>query len=180
MNTQLSVRIMTLNDVPHIVNYWQNASKEHLLKMGAMIEKMPSREKMTSFLEAQEQLPINKKESFCTIWLLDSKPVGHCNVNIITFGKQATMHLHVWEPLERKKGYGVQFVKKSLEYFFKYLNLQKVICEPYALNDAPNITLEKVGFTFEKEYITTPGSLNFEQPVKQWVLLKMVFNEIAL
>jgi len=180
MDKQLSVRIMTVDDVHHIVNYWQNASKEHLSKMGAMIEKMPSKENMTSFLKAQEKLPMNKKESFCTVWLMDNRPVGHCNVNTISFGEQATMHLHVWEPLKRNKGYGVQFVKKSLEYFFNDLNLQKVICEPYALNDAPNKTLEKVGFTFQKEYTTIPGSLNFEQSVKQWSLLKTKFTEIAL
>jgi len=179
MNKQLSVRIMTKSDVHHIVNYWQNASKEHLLKMGALIEKMPSEETMVSFLMEQEKLPMNKKESFCVIWLLDNRPVGHCNVNSISFGEQATMHLHVWESLERNKGYGVQLVKKSLEYFFKDLNLQKVICEPYALNEAPNKTLKKVGFTFQKEYTTIPGSLNFEQPVKQWDLLKTKFTEIA-
>jgi len=171
---------MTIDDVPHIVNYWQNASKEHLLKMGALIEKMPPKEKMTSFLIQQCQLPFDKKESYCTIWLLDGIPVGHCNVNSILLASQATMHLHVWKPIGRNKGYGAQFVKMSLEYFFRDLKLQKVMCEPYALNEAPNRTLEKVGFTFVREYTTIPGSLNFEQSVKQWSLLRTEFMEIAL
>ena len=164
-----------MDDVPHIVNYWQSATKDELLRMGAFKEKVPSQRAMTSFLEAQVLLADMNKESFCTIWELEGKPVGHCNVNTISLGKQASMHLHVWEVLERNKGYGVQFVKLSLNYFFKQLNLQKVISEPYALNDAPNKTLQKVGFSFVKEYITIPGSLNFEQPVKQWSLSKATF-----
>ena len=68
----------------------------------------------------------------------------------------------------------------SLSYFFKHLKLQKVVCEPYALNDAPNKTLKKAGFNFIKEYTTIPGSLNFEQPVKQWSLLNTEFVESNL
>ncbi|PCH73760.1 MAG: GNAT family N-acetyltransferase [Flavobacteriaceae bacterium] len=180
MSKHLSVRRMTRADVPYIVNYWQNASKEQLLKMGALIEKVPSEKVMTSFLESQILLPDVKKESFCTIWLLEGTPVGHCNVNTILYGKQANMHLHVWKPLERNKGYGVQFVKKSLIYFFKDLNLQNVICEPYAFNKAPNKTLEKVGFSFQKEYTTIPGSLNFEQVVKLWSLSNDDFRQRIL
>jgi hypothetical protein len=48
--------------------------------------------------------------------------------------------------------------------------LKKLFCEPYALNPAPNKTLEKIGFEFVKEYITTPGWINFEQPVKLWMM----------
>lgn len=177
MTKRISVRIMTKNDVPYIVNYWQSASKDYLLTMGAMIEKIPSKETMSLFLEGQVRLSDDKKESFCAIWLLDNEPIGHCNVNTITYGKQATMHLHAWNSLERNRGYGVQFVKLSLKYFFKQLKLEKVVCEPYALNDAPNRTLQKAGFSFVKEYITIPGSLNFEQSVKQWSLTREDFME---
>jgi RimJ/RimL family protein N-acetyltransferase len=58
----------------------------------------------------------------------------------------------------------------TLPLFFERLQLKKLYCEPYALNSAPNKSLEKVGFEFIKEYITIPGSLNFEQPVKRWEL----------
>lgn len=37
-------------------------------------------------------------------------------------------------------------------------------------NPAPNKTLKKAGFELVKEYVTTPGPINFEQPVKLWCL----------
>lgn len=56
--------------------------------------------------------------------------------------------------------------------------MKKLYCELYALNPAPNKTLEKVGFTFIKEHITVPGLLNFEQPVKLWELSYDYFRKM--
>lgn len=80
------------------------------------------------------------------------------------------MHLHIWNPAVRKKGYGTAFIKLTLPYFFEDLKLKRLFCEPYSLNSAPNRALEKVGFELVKEHTTIPGWLNFEQPVKLWEL----------
>jgi RimJ/RimL family protein N-acetyltransferase len=171
----LSVREIRSSDIPLIINYWQSASADYLNSMGAAIEKLPSNEALEQMLTEQIQLPYKEKKSYCIVWLVDAIPIGHCNVNKIVYGEEAFMHLHVWQQEKRKRGNGVQLVKMSLPYFFKNLKLKKLYCETYALNDAPNKTLERVGFTFIKEYITTPGVINFEQPVKQWELTKRSF-----
>ena len=66
------------------------------------------------------------------------------------------------------RGMGVEFVRLSINYFFNNYKLQKLYCEPYAFNPAPNKTLAKAGFRFVKNYRTTPGWLNFEQEVCLW------------
>ena len=121
-------------------------------------------------LSEQLNLPIAKRRSYCIIWEIDGEPVGHCNTNPTNFGEDAYMHLHMWSAEARQKGLGTTFVKMTLPWFFNNLKLKKLFCQPYAQNDAPNKTLEKVGFEFVKEYITIPGFLNFEQPVKLWQL----------
>jgi hypothetical protein len=50
-------------------------------------------------------------------------------------------------------------------------------CEPYALNPAPNKTLEKLGFKFLKTYTTIPGWINFEQEVNLWELKNNIFKK---
>ena len=40
------------------------------------------------------------------------------------------------------------------------------------MNPAPNKTLARVGFEFVKEYVTVPGSINFEQPVNRWEMTR--------
>ena len=49
-------------------------------------------------------------------------------------------------------------------------NLLKLFSQPYALNPAPNRTLQKVGFKYLKTYETTPSWINFRQPVTLWLL----------
>ena len=90
------------------------------------------------------------------------------------------MHLHLWNAENRTKGFGTKLLKMTLPFFFENLHLKKLYCEPYALNPAPNKTLENIGFEFEKEYITIPGSLNFEQPVKRWVMGLEKYKDVVL
>ena len=126
----------------------------------------------------QLSTPLDQKLSYCIIWELDNKPIGHSNTNPTIFGEEAFMHLHIWDPVSRKKGLGSELIKRTLPYFFKNLKLKRLYSEPYALNPAPNKALEKAGFELEKEYVTIPGYLNFEQPVKRWVLTQEKFMEL--
>ena len=116
--------------------------------------------------------------SYALIWILDKKAIGHCNVNSIEFGNSAFMHLHIWQPDFRKKGVGTSLVKKSLPFFFENLKLKELFCQPKSDNPAPNKTLEKVGFEFQKKYTTIPGALNFEQEVIQWKLTKEQYKKL--
>jgi RimJ/RimL family protein N-acetyltransferase len=168
MVQELTVREIKESDIDLIIQYWMNAGNDHLVAMGVDLAKLPSETDWQRMLASQILLPNPEKQSYCTIWELNGKPIGHCNVNKIIFGEEASMHLHIWYAEERKMGLGVAFIKKSLPFFFNQLHLKKVYSEPYALNEAPNRTLAKAGFHFIKEYTTVPGSINFEQPVKRW------------
>lgn len=174
MNT-LSIREIKHDDIPAVVNYWMTATDAHLTGMGVDLKKMLSAEQFTQFLEKNLNTPIEQRISCCIIWEVDGKPVGHTNTNPTKFGEEAFMHLHLWNSDTRKKGLGTALVKLTLPYYFETLKLKRLFCEPYALNPAPNKTLEKAGFEFVKEYITTPGFINFEQPVKRWQMTRERF-----
>lgn len=166
----ISVREMTIEDIEHLIQYWLSADRSFLIDMGVNPSKVPEKEEWEKILGEQLSKPYEAKKAYYIIWLLGNLPVGHSNVNKIIFGKEAYMHLHIWDQPGRRKGMGINFVKKTLPFFFNNLKLQKIYCEPYALNPAPNKTLQKAGFRFIKQYITTPGWLNFEQPVNLWEL----------
>ena len=176
----LSVRELTKLDIDLVVNYWLTADDTFLEGMGVDLTKMFNRAAWIAMLQKQLDTPIEEKQSYCLIWLVDGKPIGHSNVNKIIFGQEAYMHLHIWYPDARGKGYGVDLIKLSLPYFFKNLQLKKLYCEPYALNASPNKTMEKVGFSFVKEHITIPGTLNFEQPANLWELTYDNFKTLNL
>ena len=177
-NNILSVRELTESDIPFLINYRLSADADFLAGMGADIAKLPARQDWEKMLAKQLTQSYKEKESYCIIWLSNNEPVGHSNVNKIKFGEEAYMHLHLWKADKRQKGIGARFVKMTLPYFFDNLLLKKLYCEPYALNPAPNKTVEKIGFTFIKEHISVPGSLNFEQLTKLWELSYDDFKQL--
>jgi RimJ/RimL family protein N-acetyltransferase len=174
----LSVRELQKKDIDPITDYWLDSDPAFLQAMGVDVNRMPGRNEWKEMLSEQLNQSYSKKKSYCIIWQVDNKPVGHSNINKITFGEEAYMHLHIWYNDTRKKGYGTTLIKMTLPCFFEKYKLKKLYCEPYALNPAPNKTLEKAGFEFVKEYITTPGWLNFEQPVNLWVMSYDRFKEM--
>ena len=174
----LSVREIQQEDVRNIVDYFLKADHQYLLNMGVDIAKVPSEEQFYSYLSGQIKLPIEERISFCIIWLVDGIPIGHSNTNPTSFGKEAFMHLHIWKPDERRKGMGAELLRLTLAMFFEKLQLQDLYCQPYAHNPAPHATLAKNGFEFVKEYVTVPGMLNFEQPVKLWHMSKEKFEKL--
>ena len=176
----LSVREMQEKDTELIADYFLNASGDFLVKMGVDIAKVPPKNEWIQFLSEQLCQEYADKTSYCIIWQLDDRPIGHSNLNKIIFGQEAYMHLHLWDGKRRKKGTGNAFVKMTLPHYFKNLRLQTLFCEPNALNAAPNKTLEKTGFRFIKTKIATPGWLNFEQPVNQWELNREDFEKMEI
>lgn len=168
MNEILSVREIQEKYIESISDYFLNADEAFLINMGVDVNKLPNRNEWRNMLSIQLSQSYQEKNSYCIIWLVDDVAIGHSNVNKIIFGAEAYMHLHLWKPGARQKGLGTTLVKKTLPYFFNNLKLKKLYCEPNAFNTAPNKTLEKVGFDFIKTHVTTPGWLNFEQPVNLW------------
>jgi len=176
LEDKLEVRELRPLDVPLLCDYWMKATPEFLTGMGVDLKKLPDREQFAAMLAEQLSQSIPQKQSYCVIWVLNGNPVGHSNINKIRFGEEAFMHLHLWPSAARKKGLGTEFVKLSLPWYFENYKLKTLFCEPYALNPAPNKTLEKVGFKFIKEHICIPGWLNFEQPVKLWEMTEEMYN----
>lgn len=179
MKNKLSVREIRASDIPLIIDYWYHADDTFLVSMGVDINKIPSKKVWHQMLLEQISEPYNNKKSYCIIWQADEVPVGHSNVNKIIFNREAYMHLHLWNHEFRKIGNGTEFVKMTLPFFFDNLKLKNLYCEPYALNLSPNKTLQKIGFEFVKEHITTPGFLNFEQKVNLWQLSVEKFKKIT-
>lgn len=174
----VTVREITAQDVELIANYWLHSDPDFLTGMGVDREKIPSRAALTAMLLRQIELPYREKPSLALIAEIDGSPSGHCNVNGIVFGQEATMHLHLWNAHTRKRGLGTAMVLASLPIFFDRLKLHTLWCEPYAENPAPNKLLQNIGFEFVKRYVTIPGSLNFEQEVHRYVLTKERFEKI--
>ena len=136
---------------------------------------LPQKKEWKAMYEVEYRLSIEKRTVLAVMWELESSPVGFSTADKILFGKQANMHLHIVNPDLRKKGTGSHCVKKTVQLYFKDLELKQLFCEPNAFNVAPNRTLQRAGFKYVKTHQTIPGPLNYHQTVNRWVVEEATF-----
>lgn len=168
----LSVRLMAESEVDLIIDYFHASPTEHLELIGVDPARLPQPEAWRSYYAATFQQPVETRETLLLTWLDDDRPVGFSSADKIAYGDHAHMHLHVTTPGDRRRGLGVEAVKRSVALYFEQLKLKRLFCEPHALNAAPNRTLPSAGFKYLKTHVTTPGPLNFRQPVARWVITR--------
>jgi len=167
---KVTVRSLQAADIPLIIAYWETATEADFMAMGIDLDDLAVLDDLPQRLQRQLARPPERRGVEVLLGLADGQPFGHCYVNAIRFGIDACLHLHVWQADQRRLGLGTAMVAAAIPHFFDTLNLQQLICEPAASNPAPNRTLERLGFAFERCYETVPAGWNFRLPVNRWVL----------
>jgi RimJ/RimL family protein N-acetyltransferase len=163
-------RPMQLSETDIIIDYFHSASPEFLNALGVDPSRLPERAQWRARFAQLFALPIEARNFFAVLWQIDGQAAGWSSADKIVFGREAYMHLHVLDPERRRKGNGTFFVRESAKIYFDILRIARLYCEPYALNVAPNRTLQAAGFKYVKTHETVPGPLNFHQPVTRWLL----------
>jgi RimJ/RimL family protein N-acetyltransferase len=153
-----------------MLDYFYKADDPFLRGMGVDRLKLFERNKWLHALLADHEKPDGERDRFYLVWIFRGTRVGHSSINNIVPGDEAFIHLHLWKSQLRGAGLGTEFVRRSAAFYFERFNLQKLVCEPWAENPAPNRVLEKLGFAFVRRYRTIPGVIAFEQEVNRYEL----------
>lgn len=152
-----------------MVDYFLEADDAFLRGMGVDRSRLPSRTDWIASALNDHGRPKHEKERAYLAWVYDGLAIGHSSINRIQVGKEAFIHLHLWTAPRRRAGLGTQFFRLSAERFARDFSLERLYCEPYAENPAPNRVVTRAGFRLMKRYRTIPGPLNFEQEVNLYV-----------
>jgi RimJ/RimL family protein N-acetyltransferase len=143
---ELSVRPLATEDLDEFVDYWMNLSQGEIERMGVAIERVPSAIQMRSELETAIAAPVDTLSSFVLVWCLDAKAIGHSSLKDIRPRDFGSLHLHMWRPDLRGKGYGPRLFCLAALDFYERFKLKRMICEPKAGNSIANRMLQKIGF----------------------------------
>ncbi|MBS1677960.1 MAG: GNAT family N-acetyltransferase [Actinobacteria bacterium] len=161
---------MRLDEVDVRIDYFHDASDEYLIHLGADRALLPDRDAWRAYYAEDFARPLTERETYNLAWELDGRIVGFSSVDHIAFGEEAFMHLHIVEEPRRRRGLGTEFVRLSVEEYFRALELQRLFCQPNAFNVAPNRTLQRVGFRYVFTKEMQPSTINFPQPITRWVM----------
>ena len=161
---------MMLSEVVIRIDYFHSATDDYLDMLGVDRARLLARDAWCKAYAEDYARPIQQRETFQLLWLSGNTPIGFSSVDLIEFGTSARMHLHVLKKENRNKRVGVKCVRESVRIYFERLKLQRLFCEPNALNIAPNRTLQAAGFKYLKTYETVPGPINFHQAVTRWAI----------
>ena len=166
----LQVREMALEEVDIIIDYFHEATPEHLEMMGVDPQRLPARRDWRLRYADEYAKPRAERTTLLVLWQREGAAVGFSTASDIVFGVQANMHLHVLEQADRRAGVGSACLRETVAIYFEALALKRLFCEPNAFNVAPNRTLQSVGFRYMKTHRTVPGPLNYHQAVTRWML----------
>jgi RimJ/RimL family protein N-acetyltransferase len=166
----LTVREMAFGESDLIIDYFHRSTPEHLEMMGVDPSRLPTPDAWRERYRQDFGRPLEQRTALLVIWLSEDAPIGFSTSDKIVHGERANMHLHIVDAKARRRGLGVDCVRRTVDLYFERLKLKSLFCEPNALNVAPNRTLQKVGFRYVKTHMTVPGPLNFHQAVTRWVI----------
>ncbi len=157
-------------DYEYMIDYFSTASEGFLRGMGVDPSRLPDREAWLEAVLLDHERSNGEKERSYLAWIYEDTVVGHASINQIKVGEEAFIHLHLWDDTLRKAGLGTRFFAASAAEFVRLFRLKRLYSEPFSDNPAPNRVLLNAGFRFIKRYRTTPGPINYEQDVNQYVL----------
>lgn len=164
------VREMAPEESDLVIDYFHRATPEHLEMLGVDPTRLPPPDAWREHFQEEFARPVETRVRYYLAWLLDGRPIGYSSCDKIIIGERANMHLHVVEAGHRRRGFGSDYVRRSVDLYFERLRLKKLYCEPNAFNVAPNRALQRAGFKYLKTHMTVPGQVNFHQPVTQWLI----------
>lgn len=173
----LSVRALSVTDIPFIVNYWLQSSPENLIRMGVDNQKIPTASQFEQGLRSLLEQDGHETKTSYRIWLVDDLPIGFSSLKNIQFEESGEMHLHIWDASFIGKGYGGILFCLSAQSFYEAFKLKAIKCEPRASNPLPNKMLRKVGFPLVETRIAASSELSLVCELNQYNIRLDVASE---
>jgi RimJ/RimL family protein N-acetyltransferase len=171
-NARLTVRPLASEDFDGYIAYFTRPSKDDAERMGLAIDRVPSAARLRSDLETMLATPVDRLRSFVLAWRLDGETIGHSSLKDIIWGDCGSMHLHMWRPDRRGKGYGPRLFCLSALDFYERFNLKRIMCEPKADNPMANRMLKKIGFPLVLTHVARSSELSVLCELNRYEILR--------
>ena len=161
---------MALADMSLRIDYFHGADDASLKLLGVDRDLLPSPTDWIAAYEDDFCRPLCDRRGYGVLWKLDGAAIGFSTAEPINFGQEAYMHLHILRPELRHRGLGTDLVRLTAGHYLEVLELERLFCQPNALNEAPNRALQAAGFRYVRSHEVAPTPINPPQLTTLWVL----------
>ena len=144
---EISVRDLSEEDVPHIINYWFYSPKGFIEAMGVDLAKLPTEDEMAMSL--YEKIKTNKNSSNsklnAVVICFQGEPIGFHTIFPLVESDYGIFHAHIWNPAFRGKGIALCSYPKACQVFFERFGLRKILFKTPIQNIGAIRVKEKLG-----------------------------------
>jgi RimJ/RimL family protein N-acetyltransferase len=165
---KLQVRDLEQEDVPLVNDYWAALTPSDHDRMSMNPDAIPMPYIDLAAHLGNAGLPCEARGYDILVWALNGRAAGMSTLRNIRFGKYGEIHLHLFQPELRGRGYGRRFLAMAVRECFRRFKLQIIVCEPSSANPGPNRLLQRLGLAVARTYRTVPGPLSREHEVNRY------------
>jgi RimJ/RimL family protein N-acetyltransferase len=155
----VTVRDLTVTDIPKVLDYWYSSEPSFLESMGVDLTKLAPREEFRKMLQdkCQANMALPESKINAQVICVDEKPVGFHTINPLVEGDYGVFHAHIWDEDMRGKGITVRSYLLACKVFMDRFNLKRILFKtPLQNKDAIRVK-EKLGIAVVGEEILDFG-----------------------
>jgi RimJ/RimL family protein N-acetyltransferase len=182
ITSSVSVRDISENEIPSIIDYWFHSPVGFLESMGVDPLKMPREVEMRASLydKITANLQLGESKINAMAILFNGKAIGFHTLNPIVEGDYAIFHAHIWDASARGLGIATQSYPKACQTFIERFNLNRILFKTPAQNKAAIKVKEKLGIRCIGEEIVGFGIIKEGTLAKVFELTKFEAKNLIL
>jgi RimJ/RimL family protein N-acetyltransferase len=143
----ISVRDMSENDIPLMLNYWFRSPPGFFEAMSVDPAKMPTESAMEKSLREKitENGKLSSSKSNALVIAYEGQSIGMHSINPLVEGDHGIFHAHIWNPKFRRRGLGMHSYPKACRVFLDRFDLKKIAFKTPVGNSGAIRVKEKLG-----------------------------------
>jgi hypothetical protein len=143
----VSVRDLSVDDVPSIANFWFQSPHGFVERMGVDPSKLPSEEDMRRSLieKCEANLLLPKSKLNALVVLYKDEPIGFHTLFPFTEGESGMFHAHIWNINRRGRGIAQHSYIRAARVFMERFALKKILYKTPIQNIGAIRVKEKLG-----------------------------------
>lgn len=182
MKQEISVRDLSMSDIPYILRYWFHSPAGFIESIGVDANKLPSEHALEATLieKCQHDKQSTDPQSNALIIICDDTPVGFHTLSPVEHGNFGIFHAHIWDHDMRNKGIAKTSYPLACAVFMQRFKLQKILFKTPQQNTGALRVKEHLGIRYVRDETVNFGIIRDGTVAKVFELTANELQHLAI